>query len=183
MQKVKELLKSGVSPDTLSLSMAFGFTCGIFPVPGLTTLPVLLAIFLFSLNAPGTMVVNYAMTPLNIATVIPFIKAGERLMGAAPVEVGSLVADFQADFRSAISKFGVSVLYGILAWAIFLPFATAALHMVLRVVLRKVLPAGTKQPAEAKVSGKVGAKDVKKGSGKAAKGKKGKKGAKSKKND
>ena len=35
----------------------------------------------------------------------------------------------------------------------------------------------------AKVSGKVGAKDVKKGSGKAAKGKKGKKGAKSKKND
>ena len=63
--KVKDLLSSGVSPDKLSLSMAFGVTCGIFPVPGLTTVPVLLVIFLFSLNAPGTMIVNYAMTPLD----------------------------------------------------------------------------------------------------------------------
>jgi len=178
--KVKDLLSSGVSPDKLSLSMAFGVTCGIFPVPGLTTVPVLLVIFLFSLNAPGTMIVNYAMTPLNIATVIPFVKAGERLMGAAPVEVGNMVAEFNEDFRAAIAKFGTSVLYGMLAWAIFLPFATLLLHLVLRVLLRKVVPAG--KPAAG-----GGAPEQKKGKGKGkggsnGKAKKGKK-AGSKKNN
>lgn len=46
---------------------------GIFPIPGLTTLPVMLFIFLFKLNPVAAMLTNYLCTPLNIASVPLFM--------------------------------------------------------------------------------------------------------------
>lgn len=48
-------------------------TIGIFPIPGLTTLPVMLFIFLFKLNPVAAMLTNYLCTPLNIASVPLFM--------------------------------------------------------------------------------------------------------------
>ena len=53
--------------------MAFGVSGGIFPVPGVTTVPVMAAIFLFRLNPVAAMLTNYLVTPLNIASIPIFI--------------------------------------------------------------------------------------------------------------
>lgn len=53
--------------------MAFGVSGGIFPIPGLTTVPVMAAIFLFRLNPVAAMLTNYLCTPLNLATVPVFM--------------------------------------------------------------------------------------------------------------
>jgi hypothetical protein len=49
------------------------YAVGVFPVPGLTTLPVMLFIFLFRLNPVAAMLTNYLCTPLNIASVPVFM--------------------------------------------------------------------------------------------------------------
>ena len=139
--KLKAILATGVTPEKLALTVAFGVTCGVFPIPGVTTVPVVIAIWLFALNPAGAYAVNIACTPLNIATVVPFIRAGEYMLQQEPVEVGSLLDDFKADFRGAFGKFGWSVAYGCAAWAAFLPFGTALLYVILLPVLRKVVPA------------------------------------------
>jgi hypothetical protein len=53
--------------------MAFGVSGGIFPIPGVTTVPVMAAIFLFRLNPVAAMLTNYLVTPLNIASVPVFM--------------------------------------------------------------------------------------------------------------
>ena len=53
--------------------MAFGVSGGIFPVPGVTTVPVMAAIFLFHLNPVAAMLTNYLVTPLNIASIPVFM--------------------------------------------------------------------------------------------------------------
>jgi hypothetical protein len=70
-QKMKDMLHSGISPESLALSFACGFAGGIFPVPGLTTFPVLALVWIFKLSAPAAMLVNYCMTPLVSARVCP----------------------------------------------------------------------------------------------------------------
>jgi uncharacterized protein (DUF2062 family) len=49
-QKLKDILSSGATPHALALAFACGVSCGNFPIPFLTTLPVLLASFMFGLS-------------------------------------------------------------------------------------------------------------------------------------
>lgn len=67
-----ELIQSGISPERLTLSLAFGLTCGVFPIPGLTTVPLLLLTFVFQLNPVAGMLVNVLSTPLNLASAPVF---------------------------------------------------------------------------------------------------------------
>lgn len=46
---------------------------GIFPIPGVTTVPVMIAIYLFRLNPVAAMLTNYLCTPLNVAAVPLFM--------------------------------------------------------------------------------------------------------------
>lgn len=70
---ILKLISSGITPENLSLSLVMGFTCGVFPVVGMTTVPCLLFIWILKCNPVATMTVNYLMTPINIATVVPFL--------------------------------------------------------------------------------------------------------------
>jgi hypothetical protein len=42
-------------------------------MPGFSTFPTLAAIYLFKLNPVATMLVNYLVTPLDFAGVLPFM--------------------------------------------------------------------------------------------------------------
>jgi len=78
------LLRQGLAPGQLALSLAFGFGVGIFPVLGVST-PLLTVIALgMRLNLPAIQLVNYLVSPLQLLLIIPFVRVGERLLGAAP---------------------------------------------------------------------------------------------------
>ena len=121
------ILKSGATPEGIALSLAFGFTGGLFPVPATTTVMCVIFVFLFKLNIGAVQIANLLMTPVNLATFITFIRYGEALFGAAPVELSTEA--FKSDPIAALGKFWVSLCYGIVAWAIFVPPATFALYV------------------------------------------------------
>jgi uncharacterized protein (DUF2062 family) len=132
-----EVLKSGATPEGIALSLSFGLTGGVFPVPAVTTVACIVLAYLFSLNFPAVQITNLLMTPVNLATFVPFIRMGEWLCRAEAVELS--LALFQVDPLSAIRLFWLSLVRGVLAWLVFLPLATAALYLTLRPVIRRLM--------------------------------------------
>lgn len=112
-----DLLRRGLSPKTISLSLSFGIVGGLFPIPGITSVICFIFTYLFSLNLVATQIANFVMTPLDFALVVPFIKMGDWILGE------SLSSDFseklQSDFWGSLSQFRVAIFHGIFAWALF----------------------------------------------------------------
>ena len=77
-----ELLRQGVTPEKMALSLALGVALGVFPVLGTTTALCALVAFIWRLNLPAIQIVNYFVYPLQIALLIPFFRLGEKLFGA-----------------------------------------------------------------------------------------------------
>ena len=127
----------------LAFSLAIGLTCGMFPIPGLTTLPVLAAAFALSLNVPIAQVVNLCVTPLNLATVVPFKHLGEAILRADPVplSVSELAAGLRTAPLATLGTTGWALVYAVFGWLVFLPLGTLALYMaalpLTRVILRR----------------------------------------------
>ncbi len=71
------LLRQGITPEKIALSLALGMTLGIAPMIGSTTLLCVIAAFVLRLNPAAIQIVNYLMSPLQLALLIPFIRAGE----------------------------------------------------------------------------------------------------------
>jgi len=134
---LKAILQSGATPEGLALSLAFGVTGGVFPVPATTTVICIAFAFLFKLNVAMVQLVNLLMTPVNLATFLTFIRCGEALFGAQPVAL-SLEPFKEAPLR-ALGDFWVSLCYGVVAWAIFTPPATFALYQMFKPVMRMAM--------------------------------------------
>ena len=134
-----DILKSGATPEGIALSLAFGLTGGVFPVPAITTVACIVLAYLFSLNFPAVQLTNLLMTPVNLATFIPFIRAGEWLLGVEGVELSGVVGMLRNDPLDAVRVFWLSLVRGVLAWLAFLPVATWLAYVVLRPIIRRVM--------------------------------------------
>ncbi|CAI5721956.1 hypothetical protein KXD40_004571 [Peronospora effusa] len=141
---IVKLLKSGASPSSIALAMAFGVSGGIFPIPGVTTVPVMAAIFLFRLNPVAAMLTNYLMTPLNIASIPVFIYYGNTLFGGgegdSQFSMSSFMEDMKTDTINTLLVFRFTLLHAIYMWLLTMPVLTLAVYGVLTPVLRRVMP-------------------------------------------
>jgi Uncharacterized protein conserved in bacteria (DUF2062) len=82
---IVDLLRQGVTPEKIALSIALGAVLGIFPVLGSTTILCAAAAFVLRLNLPAIQAVNFLVYPLQLILFLPFLQAGSRITGAAPV--------------------------------------------------------------------------------------------------
>lgn len=147
-QKIKDpvikLLKSGASPSSVALAMAFGVSGGLFPIPGVTTVPVMAAIFLFRLNPVAAMLTNYLVTPLNIAAIPFLIYYGSVFFGGGDGDqefaIGSFMEDMKKDTINTLLLFRFKLLHAIYMWLLLMPAVTLVIYGVLTPVLRLVMP-------------------------------------------
>jgi uncharacterized protein (DUF2062 family) len=137
---ILDLLKQGISPEKIALSVAFGFTLGVFPVLGSTVILCTFATFIFRLNIVAIQLVNYLVYPLQLILFIPFIRLGEFVLGHEPfpISMTEIFNMLTTDILGAIQKFWVANLHGIFAWALVCPVATAFIYVILLPVLRRV---------------------------------------------
>jgi uncharacterized protein (DUF2062 family) len=73
------LLKQGMSPEKIALTIALGISIGVIPVIGSTTTLCTLAALALRLNLPAIMLVNGVVYPLQLTLLIPFLRAGAWL--------------------------------------------------------------------------------------------------------
>jgi uncharacterized protein (DUF2062 family) len=133
-------LRQGATPEKLALTIALGLLLSTFPVLGATTILCGLAAFVFRLNQPLIQIVNYLAYPLQLALLIPFYRAGERLLGRDLVILDAplVVKRFGADAGQFFKDFGMIALGGVLVWLIVAPPMIAAIYFTVRPLLRNL---------------------------------------------
>lgn len=131
-------LKQGITPEKIAFTVSLGLMLSVFPILGATTILCGLAAIVFRLNQPIIQLINYFAYPLQIALLIPFYRAGERLLGLTPIplNIPLLIEHFRADAGQFFRDFGLIAVGGVLAWLIVAPLFVVALYFAARPFLR-----------------------------------------------
>jgi uncharacterized protein (DUF2062 family) len=132
-------LKQGITPDRLALSVAFGVGFGLFPVLGASTILCAAAAILLRLNMPAIQLVNYALSPLQLLLIIPFVRVGEAVTGAAafPITISGGLTILAQGAMHAIHVLWDAIVHAALGWILLGPLAIFILYRALRPVLER----------------------------------------------
>jgi uncharacterized protein (DUF2062 family) len=143
-------LTQGTNPAKLALALAIGTTIAINPFIGTTTLGCFAAGILLGLNQPALQVANVLGAPLQLLLIVPWVRTGEWLFGAAPMPINPAVLAEQ--FSSApfafLQRFGLTSLHAGIAWLLSAPIIGFILFLLLRPPLRLLAARSLRSKAE-----------------------------------
>jgi len=139
-KKLLAFLKMGITPERLALCIALGFAFGMIPALGTTTILCALTAFILRLNLAAILVVNYFVYPIQLALLLPFIRAGEWLFGTEPLDLSSQLIQrmMKEDLLDTIISLRPTILHALLAWLLIAPIVVALIYFILRPLLRKL---------------------------------------------
>ncbi len=140
--KLLAFLTIGISPERLALCIALGIALGLVPALGTTTLLCTLTAFLFRLNLAAMLLVNYCLYPLQLALLVPFIRAGEWLFGARHLELSLelIQSMLRADLWSTVFGLWTATMRAVTVWLMIAPLIVLLFYFLLTPVLRKLKP-------------------------------------------
>ena len=135
------LLRQGLAPEKLALTVALGVAAGLVPILGaITTVAGLLALRL-RLNMAAIQLVSHMMTPLQLILFVPLLRQGARLLGNAQEQALSLDQVrqlFAQDWRAALHLLWRAELGAMVLWlAASVPLATV-LYFALLPLFRRM---------------------------------------------
>ncbi len=138
---MSDLLRQGITPGKLALSMAWGITLGTLPVLGVTSVLCIAVALLFRLNIVVTQVGNWVAYPLQIVLFVPFFITGAYLFGAHPLtrDALSFTTLFRSDFTQNLRLLGDTTLQAAFVWALAAPFMMIVLYGSIKPALKRVL--------------------------------------------
>jgi uncharacterized protein (DUF2062 family) len=142
---ILEQLKRGITPEKLSWTIALGFTLGIFPIMGSTSVVCLIAGYFLKLNQAILHLFKSLTYPLHLALILVFIRLGQHLNGVELIKfsIPQMMGQFKDDPAQFARDFGMAALYGIEAWAIAAIFLIPLLRYASLPLLRKLVPKST----------------------------------------
>jgi uncharacterized protein (DUF2062 family) len=135
-----QLLRQGVTPEKLALSVALGTIVSVIPVLGVSTVTCALLAIWLRLNMPAIQLVNYLLTPAQLLLIIPFLRLGEHLAGAPryPVTLESGLALLSHGILNAVRILWDAIVHAAVGWLIVAPLAAGVLYLVFRQVFRRL---------------------------------------------
>ncbi|HLK67559.1 MAG TPA: DUF2062 domain-containing protein [Bryobacteraceae bacterium] len=138
VQPFIDLLKQGITPERIALTIALGITLGVTPVIGSTSLLCALAAITLRLNLPAIQLVNGLTYPLQLTMLVPFLRLGAWMFRVAPpaVSVPYLFSMIRANVWHAIATLWTATLHALVAWLTFACIGTGLLYAVLVPLLR-----------------------------------------------
>jgi uncharacterized protein (DUF2062 family) len=137
-RQTAEWLLQGISPQRLALTLALGFAIGCFPVVGIPTAVCAGLALALRLNLPAIQAANYAVMPLQLALIVPFVRLGGRLFAFGPQQELAAGALLHASPLMVVSQVGGLAGQAMLGWLLIAVPAVALMTATLTVVLRRV---------------------------------------------
>jgi uncharacterized protein (DUF2062 family) len=140
VQPFLDLLRQGITPEKVALTIALGLALGVTPVIGSTTLLCTLAAIVLKLNLPAIQLVNGVVYPLQLALIIPFLRAGAWLFGdrnLPGMTVTRLFAMIRDDAWHAIVTLWSATLHALVAWIACSGAVAAVTYVILLFVFRR----------------------------------------------
>jgi len=135
-------LNRGITPEKLSWTIALGFTLGIFPIIGSTSLVCFIAGYFLKLNQAILHLFKSLTYPLHIALILVFIHLGQQLNGVPllPFSISEMMSQFKDSPAQFARDFGMAAWYGIEAWAIAALILIPIIRIISLPLLKKLIP-------------------------------------------
>lgn len=139
---IADMLKQGITPEKLALSIVTGFFIGIIPFIGVSTAICAFLALIFRLNIVAIQIANYIAYPLQLILFIPFIKAGESVFGFTDtsLSINEIVKMFQESFIEAVKILWLANLQGLLIWLFIAVPVSLIFYSIFLIIFRKFQP-------------------------------------------
>ena len=82
-------------------------------------------------NLPASLIVNACVTPINFATVIPFISFGHFILDKEKPDLNNLMEDLKNNLELTLQTYFKSLLCGIIGWVILCPILIYTLNALI----------------------------------------------------
>ena len=137
LEPVLAQLRQGRSPHSIALAMALGAAVSVVPLLGVSTLLCLALGVALRLNPVVLQAANYAAYPAQLLLLLPFLRAGAWLFGAAPLALTleELQRAAGSGVLSLLELYGGALARAVGAWGLTLPLLVRALYDLVRAVL------------------------------------------------
>jgi uncharacterized protein (DUF2062 family) len=135
---VFELLRQGVTPEKLALSLAIGMALGCAPILGVTTILAFGICYATRLNPVAMQLTNYLMYPVQILLLIPFIRVGEWLFHARHLRITSAQIEqmFHSHAKVGLHLLWTAVWHALIVWLVLALITVGILYAIFAPVLR-----------------------------------------------
>lgn len=139
-QKLKGLLKQGLTPKELALSISIAMLIGVFPIYGTTTFILAFMALRLRLNLPIMIAVSYVLTPGQILLIIPFARVGEFLFGfeTLGMDMESLQNAYADGILEVFSQYSGRLVLAVGGWMIVTIPIAVLLYVILFQVFRAI---------------------------------------------
>ena len=127
------LLRQGITPQKLALTIAIGIGAGTFPILGITTLLCTAAAIALRLNLPAIQTTNYCAYPLQLALMFPFARLGAKLLRATPVPFApaQLPAMLHQEMFGTFRALAHAAVHAVIGWTLIAPLVTILIYFAL----------------------------------------------------
>ena len=141
VRPILDLLRQGVTPEKIALSVALGSALGVFPTLGWSTTLCAIAAIVLRLNLPAIQLVNYFVYPAQIVLLVPFFRLGEKLFHAShfPISVPQIYSLFRESAWSATKLLWTTIWHAMVVWGMIAPVFVGLVYLILTPLLRRVL--------------------------------------------
>jgi uncharacterized protein (DUF2062 family) len=139
---VLNVLRQGLTPAQLSLTVALGVIFGLVPTLGVTTLMCSVAAVRLRLNVAALLLVSHLLSPLQLLLIIPAMHAGAALLGGntgPELTLAQLQYLFGHDWLAALRLLWHAMLGALILWALASVPVGLVLNFALRPVFRRLL--------------------------------------------
>ena len=138
-QKLKSFLSQGLNPHFLSLSITTGIIVGTLPLLVVNTWLIFLVALFKKINVPLALFINYAIWPVHLLLIIPYIKIGTWLSDT-PMTILS-IDHFKSQFSESIifafQEIGGQLMCGILGWLVISAPLSIALFYFIKIYFER----------------------------------------------
>ena len=135
------LLKQGLAPGQLALTVALGVTLGLIPLLGATTVLAALLAWRLRLNVAALQLVTHLLTPLQVLLLPLLLRQGALLLGAtsgADLSVSAVRHLIATDWRAALRLLWRAELGALALWAMSAVVLGILLYLVLKPVFTHI---------------------------------------------
>ena len=135
--KFKALLKQGLTPKQLALSLVVSALVSVFPIYGISTIALTCIALPFRLNLPIMIAFSYIIEPLKLLVLIPFINIGASVFGTEHtlLSFDAIKTSYNTSFWSTARQLSYELLCGSVGWLLTAIPLGIGLYFILKGIL------------------------------------------------
>lgn len=135
--KFKTLLKQGLTPKQLALSLVISTLISVFPIFGISTIALTCIALPFRLNLPVMIAFSYIVGPLKLLLLIPFINLGASVFGTEHtlLTFEAIKASYEVSFFDTVKSLSYELLCGFVGWLFIAVPSGVVLYLLLKATL------------------------------------------------